>query len=124
MRRCVLALATALYCSATAIASDTDFEVELRGTISYYTYPNPISGSIQRSTVLKLFAPVELAADNTESKLDNVTVVELLSRDDKQLQEFGQYRTKAVAVRCKLGSSTLWGYRHASCSPSSLHVIH
>ena len=119
--RILLAFALGLGLSVPSVAASCP-PAELIGTVGSYAYRNPINGDIQHSTVLMLFAPITLAGTNESSSLDNIILVELLSRDDEMLQEFGLYTGKVVRVTCELETASLWGYRHASCTPTSVRA--
>ncbi len=91
----------------------------LTGTLSIYHFVNPVDGGILPSTVLLLSQPTDVSSRDRHG-LEDALIVELNASDDSFLLQFGQLLGQRVTVRCTLTTATLWGFRHATCVPTSI----
>ena len=107
------------------IPSDSELEPhldqEVTGVVG--THPYGTSAAIREDSALILLQPFELDVGHGEPPLPNVVTVQLLAWSDRAGNELARHRGKLVKVRCRLTVSTMWGYRHASCTPMSMQLV-
>ena len=95
-------------------------DIDLVGVVGVHTYTS--GERTQKDSALTLLAPIELDVGSGEPPLRHVVVVQLLAWSDAAIHQFSLHYGQPVHVRCRMTVSTMWGYRHASCSPIAMRV--
>lgn len=103
------------------ISSGPHQEIELVGVIG--TRPFLLHDQVADGTVLQLLEPIDLAFSGSEAELRNVLDLILHAWSDPALFEIDRMKGKLVRVNCVVAPDSFFGYKHASCNPTSIEVL-
>ena len=101
-------------CTATP-PSTNDGVVVLHGTLGNWSYQTP-SGDPMQSAVIELAEPIAVPGLPRPASR-----VELLL-SERHFVSWRKFVGHSASVTCTLSVASLWGYPHASCSPSDIQV--